>query len=99
MVDSYAAIVKNILIIIKNLTWLGSAVALLFFVYGIVMYVAAGDSADKRSESVKTITYGLIALFVLIAVWSLVGLLQESLLGSRSLNIPQFQGGGASGAN
>jgi CDP-diglyceride synthetase len=90
MVDSYAAIVENILIIIKNLTWLGSALALFYFIYGIVKYVASGDNATKRSESVKTITYGLIALFVLIAVWSLVGLLQESLVGGRNLNIPQF---------
>lgn len=94
MVQSYAAIVENILIIIRNLTWLGSAVALLYFVYGIVQYVAAGDNAAKRTDSVKTITYGLIALFVLIAVWSLVGLLQESLIGGRDLNIPQFRGSG-----
>lgn len=100
MVNTYAQIVSNILIIIKNLTWLGAAVALLYFVYGIVQYVASGDNAAKRGDSVKTITYGLIALFVLMAVWSLVGLLQESLLeGGRSLNIPQFPGGQSPAGN
>lgn len=91
-VNQYSDLVANILVIIKNLTWLGSALALFYFVYGIIQYVASGDNATKRSDSVKTITYGLIALFVLITVWSLVGLLQESLLGSQNLNIPQIQG-------
>ena len=94
MIDSYAGLVQNILIIIRNLTGLGAALALFYFVYGIVKYVSAGDSEAKRTESTKTITYGLIALFVLITVWSLVGLLQESVLGSRNLNIPQIQGSG-----
>ncbi len=92
--DTYAGLVKNILIIVKNLTGLGAALALLFFIFGIIKYVSGGDSAAKRTESVQTITYGLIALFVLITVWSLVGLLQESLLPSgKSLNIPQFNSG------
>ena len=90
MIKSYAELVANILTIVKSLTGLGAALALFFFIWGIVKYVSAGDSEAKRTESVQTITYGLVALFVLIVVWSLVGLLQESLLGSRSLNIPQF---------
>lgn len=89
--ESYAWLVSNILVIIRNLTLLGVAVALLFFLWGVVQYFTHSDSASKRTESVQTITYGLIALFVLITVWSLVGLLQESLLeGGKSLNIPQF---------
>lgn len=88
--DTYAGIVGNILFIIKNLTGLGAAVALFFFVFGIVQYLTHSDNAAKRTESVQTITYGLIALFVLIAVWSLVQLLQESLVGGSGLNIPQF---------
>jgi uncharacterized membrane protein len=90
MNDTYAGIIKNLLIIIENLTGLGAAVALLFFVFGIVKYLTHGDNAAKRTESAQTITYGLIALFVLITVWSLVQLLQESLVGGSGLNIPQF---------
>lgn len=91
-VDSYAGIIKNILVIVENLTVLGAGVALFYFLWGVVKYFISGDSAAKRNESVQTITYGLIALFVLIAVWGLVKLLQQSLLpgSGAGLNIPQF---------
>lgn len=96
--DTYAGLIENILTIIRSLTGLCAALALLFFIFGIIKYVASGDSAAKRTESVQTITYGLIALFVLITVWSLVGLLQDSLLTGENpgLNIPQIQGSGGS---
>ncbi len=91
--DTYAGIVNNILEIVKNLTGLGAAVALFYFLLGIVKYLTHSDSAAKRTESVQTITYGLVALFVLIAVWGLVLLIQQSLLpAGGGLNIPQFQG-------
>jgi uncharacterized membrane protein YjfL (UPF0719 family) len=91
MTETYAGLVGNMLEIIKNLTGLGAAVALFFFIFGIVKYLTHSDNAAKRTESVQTITYGLIALFVLITVWSLVRLLQTSLLlGQGGLNIPQF---------
>jgi flagellar biogenesis protein FliO len=90
--ESYAGLISNVLKIIENLTVLGSGVALFLFLWGVVKYFTNSDSAAKRSESVQTITYGLIALFVLVAVWGLVKLLQESLLpgSSGGLNIPQF---------
>ena len=98
MIDSYAGLVGNILIIVKNLTALGAGIALFLFIWGIIKYVGSGDNASQRSDSTKTITYGLIALFVLITVWSLVGLLQESLLdGGRNLNIPQLYQSGNRG--
>lgn len=98
MTDTYAKIVENILVIIQNLTALGAALALFFFLFGIVKYLTHSDNASKRTESVQTITYGLVALFVLIAVWGLVLLLQKSLLEKSGLNIPQFQGSSSGAA-
>lgn len=90
MVESYGDIIEKILEIIKNLTGLGAALALLFFLFGVVKYLTHSDNASKRTESVQTITYGLVALFVLITVWGLVVLLQQSVFGTSTLIIPQF---------
>jgi nitrate reductase gamma subunit len=90
MVNSYADLANKILEIVKNLTALGAALALFFFLLGIVRYLTHSDNASKRTESVQTITYGLVALFVLITVWGLVVLIQQSIFGSSSLVIPQF---------
>ncbi len=87
---TYSGIVGNIIEIINNLVALGSALALFYFLWGIVKYLTHGDNEGKRKESVQTITYGLIALFVLVAVWSLVSLLKQSLLGNGGIDIPQF---------
>lgn len=95
MGETFTAIANNILEIVKNLTLLGSAVALFYFILGIVKYMTHGDDASQRTQSGMTIAYGLIALFVLIAVWGLVGLIQTSILPeSGGIGIPQFQGGG-----
>lgn len=88
----YGSIIENIVEIINNLVALGAALALFYFLWGIVQYLTHGDDSKKRADSVKTITYGLIALFVLVAMWALVYLIQVSILpdGGAGLIIPQF---------
>lgn len=87
---SYKDLVANIVTIINNLVALGSALALFYFMWGIVKYLTHYDDEKKRTESVQTITYGLIALFVLIAIWGLVALVGESLIPDSNVSIPQF---------
>lgn len=87
---TYSGIVGNIIEIINNLVALGAALALFYFLWGIISYLTHGDNSAKRTESVKTISYGLIALFVLIAVWGLVALIKQSIIGDSNLSIPQF---------
>ncbi len=62
--------------------------ATVYFVYGLVKYLFAGGSGDKRQEAVGFMVRGIIALFIMVSVWALVGLFSV-LLGS-SVGIPQF---------
>ena len=50
----------------------------LYFVWGVVTYVIAGDEEAKKKGRDKII-YGIIGLAVIIGVWGLVGILNRTL--------------------
>jgi succinate dehydrogenase/fumarate reductase cytochrome b subunit len=76
--------------IVQWLVILGFALAFFYFMFGVVKYLTAYDNEKARGESLKTISYGLIALFVIVGLWGLVAVLSEGVLGQSRLGIPQF---------
>jgi hypothetical protein len=55
------------------------------FVWGIFKLVLAGDSEDARKEARGYITWGIVALFVMVSVWGLVNILISSFQLRNSL--------------
>ncbi len=51
------------------------ALALMFFLWNLVMYIKEYDNETKRQESRQYMIYGIIALFVMVSVWGLVDVL------------------------
>ena len=51
------------------------AIGLLFFIWGIVQYIAASGDEAAKEEGKRKMIWGIVALFVIIAVWGLVQLL------------------------
>jgi len=88
---TFKQLAANILEVLASFVWLVVGLAVLYFMWGLVKYLTAYGDEKARSESVKTISYGLIALFVIVAVWGLVELISVSLLNKGSIGIPQFQ--------
>jgi hypothetical protein len=63
--------------------------ALVYYLYGIATAIA--KSKDKGTEALRTrFLYGVLILFVLVSVWGILQLLQNSLFGTD-----QFNGGGS----
>ena len=58
------------------------------FLWGVFKYVSAGGSEVKTNEGVTMMTYGLIGLFVMFAVWGLVSLVAPFF--GVSTVLPQF---------
>lgn len=54
--------------------------AILYFFWGLVKYIQAAGDAGKASEGKSIMIYGIIALFVMSAIWGLVGLLSETFV-------------------
>lgn len=50
------------------------AAAVVYFIYGIAMYVISGNEEAKDAAKSKII-YGVIGLFVMVSVWGLVNIL------------------------
>ena len=48
--------------------------ALIWFIWGVAKYVTAKEDEEK-TEARSVMIYGVIGLFVIVAVWGLVGLL------------------------
>jgi len=66
-------------------------VAVVFFLFGLLRYIQAGDKPEGRADARKYMLFGVIALFVMVSVWGLVNVLAATLgLNNASIPIPQF---------
>jgi hypothetical protein len=77
--DSVGGLVPLIGNIINALVPIVVALALLYFFWGLARYIlSAGDDGGK-SEARMQMIWGIIALFVIVSVWGIVGLLGDTL--------------------
>lgn len=53
------------------------AVALALFLWGVVSFLASSGNEEARREGGKRIVWGVVALFVAVSVWGLVGLINQ----------------------
>ncbi len=75
---SLASLASRILGVLNTIPGLLIALALAYFLYGLLGYVSTTDP-KKRGESREVIVYGVIALFVMTSVWAIVNLLAKNL--------------------
>ncbi|MEK7162538.1 MAG: hypothetical protein AAB730_01610 [Patescibacteria group bacterium] len=89
------------LIIARITALLDSVLPLLFilativFLWGVILYITAGGDEEKRKEGRNYIIYGLIGLFVMVAVWGIVNIMIGFFFPDglpRTLEIPRIPG-------
>ena len=54
------------------------ALAVLYFFWGLAQYILNSANEDKKEEGRNIMIWGIIALFVMVSVWGLVRLLQDT---------------------
>lgn len=54
------------------------SVAVVYFLYGVIMYVITADS-ETKDKAKSTMIYGIIGIFVMVSVYGLVKLLGDTL--------------------
>ena len=74
---------------VKSLIPLVIALSLLYFSWGLFMLIKS-NSEDSREDAIKTITFGILALFVMVSVWGLVAILTSTVF-SGGLITPQLR--------
>ena len=52
--------------------------AIIYFLWNVFQYIQAGGDPKKAEEAGKMITYSLIAIFVMVSVWGLVRVVQNT---------------------
>jgi hypothetical protein len=52
-------------------------IAVIYFLFGVLKYVVAKDS-DSQKEARSIMVMGIIVLFVMVSVWGLVNILQDT---------------------
>ena len=73
--QTFQGIATNILNLLNNgVVPLLFAAATIVFFWGIVKYIGAAGDEDKIAEGRKFMMWGLIGLFVMVAVWGIVSL-------------------------
>ena len=77
------------------------ALAVVFFLYGILKYITAGDDEEKRTKMKNTIIYGIIGLFVMVSFWGIVNILINTfeLDTYPYVDVPYFEGSGYGGGS
>lgn|SRR3989344_9684342 len=88
-VETLADRVRNIVNILIPIL---IAIALVYFIVGVIQYITAGGEEDKRKEARDRIIYGVIGLFAIVAVWGLVGIVANffGVTPGGTIQIPRF---------
>ncbi len=84
---SYGATLKSIietkvLPILTSFINLIMTLSVLMFVVGIIRFMHTAGDDKSRSEGKQLMIWGTIALFVMVTVWGLVGIIKTSFFGS-----------------
>lgn len=54
------------------------ALAIIFFIWAVIKYVISSDE-ESKSKARSQIIYGLIGIFVIVAMWGIVNFLKSNL--------------------
>lgn len=75
--------IANLINSVKNIVSLALPVvvglALLGFFWGLMRFIFSAGNEDAKEEGKRIMIYGIIALFVMVAVWGLVGFIAGAL--------------------
>jgi hypothetical protein len=55
--------------------------AILYFFYGVLMYLIRGDDPEKRAQGARHILYGTIGLVIMVSAWGLIAFVQSTVRG------------------
>lgn len=82
--------------IIDSLVPVAIILAMLFFIWGLAIFIKDSGNEEKVTEGKQKMIWGIIAIFVIVSVWGLVWLVARSLgilPGTRALVpcLPPFE--------
>ena len=74
---SLGTVLDNVKELLAKIIPIIMVIATIVFLWGVVRFITSAQDAEKRKEARDLIIYGLIGLFVMVAVWGLVAIIQQ----------------------
>ncbi len=65
--------------IITPIIYLLFALAAIYFLYGVFLFVKNAESPDKRSEGAKSMIWGIVGLFIMLSVKGIINLILRTI--------------------
>jgi len=56
------------------------ALAIAGFIYGIIKYFLSADNEEQKKAGKNFMIWGIVAIFVMVSIWGLVGILSGTFL-------------------
>ncbi len=77
---TFAGLVDSFTDLINGLVGLLVGVAMIIFLWGIVKYIYQSASPKARGYGRDMMVWGLVAMFVMVSVWGILGMAQTAFL-------------------
>lgn len=77
--STFAGVIDNVLVQLRPIAGLLVGLALAYFLWGLAQFILNSSDAAKREDGKKTMLWGIIALFVMVSMWGLAGVISGSL--------------------
>lgn len=82
-------VLRNIGNVISVATPIVVALALLAFFWGLALYIFQTGDGEKRKKGLSMMIWGIVALFVMLSVFGIINLVQNSLgVGTGTIQVP-----------
>ncbi|MCK9352132.1 MAG: hypothetical protein WCT49_02780 [Candidatus Paceibacterota bacterium] len=65
-------------VIVASLIPIASMLAILFFFYGLAIYILKAGDPEAAAEGKSIMIWGILALFVMVSIYGIIGFLQRS---------------------
>jgi len=73
---SFVFVVGNI---VNLLVPMVSTLAVVYFFYGLAKYILNSGDEDKRKEGKDIMIWGILAMFVIVTIWGIIGFIQATV--------------------
>jgi len=77
---TFDGLVKEIISLISSTIPVIISLTLLYFFWGLAQFILKAGGGKEREDAKNTMFWGIIALFVMVSVWGIVNLLQNSFI-------------------
>lgn len=91
---TFGGIVGKFLDILNPVVPLLVTLATLYFIWGLVKFIRASGDEGELKQGKQMMTWGIVGMFVLLALWGLVGLLSATfgdILNNEPVDINDVQ--------